>query len=440
MRPALEGVLNADWSPDGNSMAVLRAIDGRFRLEYPIGKVLITGLDFPLMAMRVSPDGTRVAYVYFHEGSSIALSVVDGDRKRQMLTVVSDQSPNRIDPSIAWSPDGKEILYRSFDPKEWGTIYAVDMKGRRRVVTRVPGHVTLYDIARDGRMLIRTDNRQVGILGAGPGDKTERDLSCLDASSLFGISEDGSAIVAMIVGESGGPKGSVYLRKTDGSPPIRLGDGAAWAFSPDGKWVSSFTSANQLTRKYVLLPTGAGEEREVAIPELKGLNVVFGWSRDDETLYVMGKGKTKDGYQYYAWNTKSGALRTIGPSGVRDGIPLVSPDRNSLLTYGPDGRLWVYPVERGEARLVTGLSAHDSPIAWRTDNSSLYVVTHHDENRMFPVSVLDLATGKKTPWREIRPARPVEQVLDLQVTPDGRAYAYNFLVKTSDLYVAEGAR
>ncbi len=42
MRPQLDGVTDADWSPDGTSLAVERIVDGKARLEYPIGKVVYT--------------------------------------------------------------------------------------------------------------------------------------------------------------------------------------------------------------------------------------------------------------------------------------------------------------------------------------------------------------------------------------------------------------
>src|SRR6185503_12479553 len=38
-REVLQDVYYADWSPDGKSLAVVRSVDGRFRLEYPIGRV-----------------------------------------------------------------------------------------------------------------------------------------------------------------------------------------------------------------------------------------------------------------------------------------------------------------------------------------------------------------------------------------------------------------
>jgi hypothetical protein len=442
MRPALVGVGFADWGPDGVSMAVLREVDNTSRLEYPVGNVLWETKGSPPMAFRISPDGKRMAFAHYYSGSSVAISLIDKLSEKsppsKVLAVVSDQNPNPIDAMLSWSPDSREILFRSFDPREWGTIYAMDLKGRRRLVLRAPGHLTLYDVASDGRMLIRTDNRQVGILGMAPGSTAETDLSCLDSSNLAGISADGQVIAAAVSGESGGPKGSIYSRKTDGSPPVRLGDGAAWALSPDGKWVSGFSSVDAVTRRYTVLPTGAGEEHEIAIPQLKGVDIVFGWRPDNETLLVFGCGKTRN-YQNYAWNQKSGDLRLIGPEGQGDLLPMASPDTSRILTKGPDGKWWIYPVDGGESFAVKGLSPHDSPVHWRSDNRSIFIVTHHDENRMLPVSILDVESGVKTPWKEIRPSRPVEQVQNLDITPDGRAYAYNFIVKTSDLYIASPA-
>ena len=440
MRPWLDGVRNADWAPDGSSMAVLREVNGRYRLEYPIGKVLIDHLSYPLLAMRVSPDGSRIVCAHYQDGSAIGLTLVDQNGTKKFLGQVSGQTNDVVDPMLSWSPDGREIWFRSFDPKEWGTIYAVDMKGRRRTVAHLPGHAVIYDIARGGRVLLRTDTRQVGILGTAPGDTVERDLSCLDTANLKGISEDGRLIVASIIGESGGPHGSVYLRKTDGSPPVRLGDGSAFTISPDGRWVSAYTSVDAKKRRYVLMPTGAGEEREIAIPQLGSNNVVFGWSRDAQTLFVHGPSANGKDWQNYAWNSSTGALRPIGPHGISDSFPLVSPDGEQIAAIGPDEKWWVYPVNGAQPQLIEGLSMHDVPIGWRSDNRSLFVVTHHDENKMLPISALDIVTGQRTPWKDLSPSRPVDEALNPKVTPDGRAYAYNFRVKLSDLYIADGLR
>src|ERR1700690_4067407 len=59
-RELLENVAAADWSPDGTELAVIDHTDRKFRLQYPIGKVLLEG-DNWISDLRVSPDGKQVA-------------------------------------------------------------------------------------------------------------------------------------------------------------------------------------------------------------------------------------------------------------------------------------------------------------------------------------------------------------------------------------------
>jgi hypothetical protein len=61
-------------------------------------------------------------------------------------------------------------------------------------------------------------------------------------------------------------------------------------------------------------------------------------------------------------------------------------------------------------------------------------------NQMLMVSLLDPDTGKRTPWKTIQPSIPVDEVSNVHITPDGRAYAYNFTYVRSQLYVAGGIR
>ena len=51
-----------------------------------------------------------------------------------------------------------------------------------------------------------------------------------------------------------------------------------------------------------------------------------------------------------------------------------------------------------------------------------------------------MKTGKRERLMEIHPSRPVAEVEYLRLTPDGRAYAYNYNVRLSDLYVASGLK
>jgi dipeptidyl aminopeptidase/acylaminoacyl peptidase len=61
-KPWLEGVREADWSPDGTTLAIVRDVNGLDHLEYPIGTKLYEASGY-LSDPRVSPDGTRVAFM-----------------------------------------------------------------------------------------------------------------------------------------------------------------------------------------------------------------------------------------------------------------------------------------------------------------------------------------------------------------------------------------
>ena len=63
-REVVEDVKYADWSPDGAELAIVRRVAGGDRLEFPVGRVLVTstgsgmgGLGFP----RISPGADRIA-------------------------------------------------------------------------------------------------------------------------------------------------------------------------------------------------------------------------------------------------------------------------------------------------------------------------------------------------------------------------------------------
>ena len=77
-RAVLDGVISADWSPDGRELAVSLFA----RLEYPIGKVLYQANPNGFVSsVRVSPDGTLVAFLDHPrlDSERAILTVVDRD-------------------------------------------------------------------------------------------------------------------------------------------------------------------------------------------------------------------------------------------------------------------------------------------------------------------------------------------------------------------------
>ncbi|HEY3125329.1 MAG TPA: WD40 repeat domain-containing serine/threonine protein kinase, partial [Thermoanaerobaculia bacterium] len=253
-RDLLEDVAEADWSPDGRSLALVRAPQWRYRLEFPAGKVLYETTGW-ISHPRLSPRGDAVAFLdhpIFGDDHG-AVAIVDQSGKKTTLSTGWDSTQG-----LAWSASGDEIWFTASTPRN--ALYAVTRSGRRRLIVSSHGNLTLQDISKDGRVLIDCANERVGLLGLSAADARERDLSGLDWSRGPILSEDGKTLVFSELGAGGGVGYSVYLRRMDGSPAVRLGEGEALALSPDGKWVlAALVRSSPVS--LVLFPSGAGEAR-----------------------------------------------------------------------------------------------------------------------------------------------------------------------------------
>ena len=144
------------------------------------------------------------------------------------------------------------------------SLYGVDLQGRARVVDAAPGDISVADVSTAGKVLVVRNDGRRGILGTRPGDETERDLSWLDWSRPADLSKDGRWVLFEEEGQGAGPNYSVYLRNTDGSPAVKLGDGAAAALSDDGQWAATVSPAQ--TDWVAFLPRGAGDARTLRLP------------------------------------------------------------------------------------------------------------------------------------------------------------------------------
>ena len=102
-RPVLEGVREADFSPDGSQLAIVRRVDGRERLELPAGRVLYETAGY-ISHVRVSPRGDRIAFadhaLWADDVGTIA--VVDLSGAKKTLTGIWAGGVS----GLAWSPSG----------------------------------------------------------------------------------------------------------------------------------------------------------------------------------------------------------------------------------------------------------------------------------------------------------------------------------------------
>jgi Tol biopolymer transport system component len=433
-RALLENVLWADWSPDGKDLAVVRAVGALNRLEFPVGKVLYeTGgwISHP----RISPKGDLIAFlnhpVWPDDRGTVEVVDLAGKRK-----VISDGWES--EEGVAWSPRRDEVWFAAIKYGLALSLYAATLNGQVRLVERIAGGLTLMDIARDGRVLITRDDERYGIMGHAPGEKQERDLSWLDYSDSADLSPDGKLLLFDEEGDGGGPNYSIFLRKTDGSPAARLGDGIASGFSPDGNWAISIlpTTPSQI----VLLPTGAGTPKTLERYNIEDYGVAD-FFPDGKRILLSG---TEHGHamRNYIQDIDGGKPQPMTPEGVASVWKTrpISPDGKSIIALDPDGKLYIYPAGGGERRLLPGVEPGEIPLRWGADGTSIFVTQPGEiPARVFRV---DMATKSRKLVAELSvPDRTgLTGIRYIQMTADGKAYAYTFSRFLTELYIIEGLK
>ncbi|HUC30136.1 MAG TPA: protein kinase [Candidatus Acidoferrum sp.] len=427
-REILENVEWADWSPDASTLAVVRLVKGRHRLEYPPGQLLYQA-DGWIGHIRIGPRGDVIALIDHPQlgDDGGAVAVVDKAGKKTTLSTGWDSIQG-----LAWSPGGDEIWFTATRTGGDRSLYAVDLSGKTRLLARVPGELTLLDVGRDSSVLLTRGNDRAGIIGLPPGESKERDLSWLDWSAPGDLSNDGRTMLFTESGEGGGPKYAVYLRKTDGSPAIRLSEGNGMALSPDGNWAA--VRPNAAPSPILLLPTGVGEARPLFQDSLNHLRAR--WLPDGKRLVFSGN-ESGHGFRLYVESMENDKPHAISPEGV-DPTLLVSPKGDLVASVGPDGKIYLYPIAGGEPVAVAGTQPDEVPTGWSADARALYVF-HFGE---LPARVfqLDLSTGQRRLWKEIVPsdAAGIDTIRGVEISSDGKAYVYGYVRQLSDLYMVEG--
>jgi eukaryotic-like serine/threonine-protein kinase len=429
-REMFENVEWADWSPDGSNMAIVREVNGRKRLEYPINKVLYQG-DGWIGHPRISPKDDMVAFIDHpqprDDGGSVM--IVDLAGKTKTLCTGWDSIQG-----LAWSPRGDEIWFTATRTGGDRGLFGVDSSGKIRTLARVPGELTLLDVARDGNVLLTRGNDRAGMIGLAPGEVKERDLSWLDWSVPSDVSADGRTVLFQEAGEGGGPKYAVYSRQTDGSPAVRLGEGTGLALSPDGKWV--LARPNVTPSPLVLLPMRSGEKKTL---KDDGLNHIRGaWLPDGNRIVFTGN-EPGHPLRLYLESLDDGKPQPISPEGVGPRFTL-SRKGDRVAGTGLDHAVYIYPVTGGEPRPVPGLERDEIPTAWSADDRSLFVFrTGEVPARVFQV---DVATGQRKLWKIVQPADAagISTIGGLIITPDAKSYVYSYVRTLSDLYLVEGLK
>lgn len=438
-RPILEDVLWADVSPSDGQLAILKESSGKNQIEYPPGNVIYATATFKAY-LRFAPNGKFLAFTEWPVAVDDTgwVTIIDISGKKRATS--SEFGSVR---GLAWAPNSQEVWLTGSKIRALRNMYALSVSGRERLIYRTPSPLTMRDIFTDGRVLFTRDDVKWGITGKGPLDSSEHDYSWSDFSLAVDVSRDGKTLLFQDAGDVGnGNSYTIYLRKLDGSPAIRLGSGAAQGFSPDGNWIMACTDTQP--KQLFLLPVGVGKEKTLTNDSLNHLAAA--WFPDGKSIIFEGN---EPGHPLRLFIQKIDASPPVPltPEGASlwgnvMSQKMLSPDGQSIFAQAPDGSTVIYRLD-GSSRRPVGLSADDSFVGWSADPDVIYDIKHSDSNgrTIFKIYRTNIRTAKKMLWKDIQPSDPAGfELYDLVISPDAKSYFYTYSRELSTLFLAKGLR
>jgi serine/threonine protein kinase len=432
-RPFMENVREADWSPDGSTMAIVRDVGSKDRLEYPIDKLLVEATGY-LSDPRVSPDGSRVAFLEHPTRWDDRGWLKVADRNGAVRTLAGEFWGAQ---GVAWASDGKTIFISASVQGTFGYLpHAVNADGDPVLRQPFPSisSAEMMDAAPDGRLLVNAGENRISIRARLPGDSDEREFPWLDLPFASDISQDGKWLLFSDEGQSAGLNYAVALRKSDGSPAVRLGEGAAIALSPDAKWAVGFVPS-PAPGHYMAYPTGPGQPAPLDFSPVATPGSISFFP--DGRLFFCGSEPNK-ARRCYRKNLTGGAAEAITPEGIVAGSP--APDGHTLAVTTTDGVWQSLDLRGGATRTIPGDHSKDRPVGWSSDSRAMFVVVGSG----IPAQVdrIDLATGARKPDRTLMPPdrSGVILVRPTRFSHDGQVYAYTYWRQTTKAVVVSGVR
>ncbi len=244
----------ADWKARGADAlvagSVTRLSDGRFDVRYKLWDVVrgeeligqsqtVVAGDLRLAAHHIADEihqnlvgeagvfSTRIAYVV-QQGPRYALLVTDADGENAQVAL------NSLDPIIspAWSPDGKQLAYVSFESQK-AVVWVQDTaSGRRRKLADFPGSNSAPAWSPDGQTLALALSRggltQVWRMPAAGGTPQRlTDTRAIDTEPVY--TADGRQIY-FVSDRGGGPQ--IYRMPAEGGAAERVSFDGDYNISP----------------------------------------------------------------------------------------------------------------------------------------------------------------------------------------------------------------
>jgi tRNA A-37 threonylcarbamoyl transferase component Bud32 len=433
-RDMIRDVVSADFSPSGD-LAVVRCLQGHFRLECPAGKVRLERGTF-LNTPRYSQDGHFLAFLECPQqdlgmdGLSIQVLDLDTGSLRTLPQRGRFQG-------LAWR--GGDLVTVRRTGRGSCEVLAFAKDGQVRKLAEAPGNWALQDADRRGRLLLSETNIENTIRVWSP-TLQPQDLSVRGGGNLFGLTPDGRRVLiqASAPSRQGNQDPTLYSREVAGGLPTFLGHGSAGALSQDGAWLAVVEPGSRVA--IGLMPTGSkGMARRLEIPELDGL-LELRWTLDGHRILAAGHAKDRPS-RIWLLDLLGGAPKPVTPEGVtcsEDWLRL-SPDGHFLVAE-EDRRLVLADLTAPSRppRPIPGLGIGEFTAGWSQDSRKVFVW----KQGPLPLEIasLDVASGERRPLFSLTAEDQGQILTNPFVSPDGRVLAANLVKLPSNLFLLEGLK
>jgi len=157
-----------------------------------------------------------------------------------------------------------------------------------------------------------------------------------------------------------------------------------------------------------------------------------------------------DGKRFLFEGNEPGHATRTWVQDVADGKPLpitpegtvgkrVSLDGKLVVAVDQKGNFWLYVIDGGQPKALSGIEPGEDAIRWSADGRYLFVASSAIPARVHRIEV---ATGRRQLVYTLAPsdAAGLWNIVPVLITPDGKSYVYSDYRILSDLYLASGLR
>jgi DNA-binding winged helix-turn-helix (wHTH) protein len=424
---AARSIYTADWAPDGNTMAVVRDVRGRFTIEYPLGATIYTPARWA-SDLRVSPDGTRLAFIEHPLITDDAGQVRVIDRQGKSLVL---SQPWASAQGLAWAPSGKEVWFTASKSGSQRALYSISLTSVTRLVGNVPGALRLLDISRTGRVLISRDDERMLMAGKLSADRGPEDLSWYDYSHVDAISSDGNLLLFTESGEAGGAHYSMFIHDRSANKTTRIGGAEGLSISPDRKWVLAMDVKNPGSLS--LQAIGSGDQKTIS-----GAGLRYQWATffPDGQRLLAGGAYPGQPLHLYTQRLDGGPPVPLNTSTYLD-FAVISPDSKKVAGYALGRRLVTLSLDTFATQDIPGTTGL-LPVSWSPDGRTLLLSTI--SGPVLKLSRVDPVTGSTELADSFNLPDPGNGVRTAAIvaTPSGKSWACSYTRTVSQLYVVDG--